>query len=83
MAANLDPGESFCYKRKVNFFLNSSEDEVVSLLPFFMVLAAYCYYEKVRRTMRTTIVSYLLKWNYTFLSKKDDLKKRLLGREWA
>ena len=31
------------------------------LLPFYMVVATYCYYEKVRRTMRTAIVSYLLK----------------------
>ena len=30
------------------------------LLPFYMAVATYCYYEKVRRTMRTTIVSYLL-----------------------
>ena len=31
------------------------------LLPFYMDEAAYCYYKKVRRTMRTAIVSYLLK----------------------
>ena len=35
--------------------------EKLWLLPFFMAVATYCYYEKVRRTMRTTIVSYLLK----------------------
>ena len=29
-------------------------------LPFFMVVANYCYYEKVGRTMRTVIVSCLL-----------------------
>ena len=30
------------------------------LLPFYMVVATYFYYEKVRRTMRTAIVLYLL-----------------------
>ena len=30
------------------------------LLPFYVAVATYCYYEKVRRTMRTAIVSYLL-----------------------
>ena len=32
------------------------------LLPSYMAMATYCYYEKVRRMMRTVIVSYLLKW---------------------
>ena len=32
------------------------------LLPFYMVVATYFYYEKVRRTMRTAIVSNLLKF---------------------
>ena len=31
------------------------------LLLFYMAVAAYCYYKKVRRTMRSAIVSYLLK----------------------
>ena len=31
------------------------------LLPFYMVVATYFYYEKVRKTMRTAIVSNLLK----------------------
>ena len=31
------------------------------LLPFYMAMATYSYYEKVRRTMDTAIVSYLLK----------------------
>ena len=31
------------------------------LLPSYMAVATYCYYEKVRRTMRTAVVSYLLK----------------------
>ena len=30
------------------------------LLPFYMVVATYFYYEKVHRTMRTAIVSNLL-----------------------
>ena len=31
------------------------------LLPFYMAVATSCYYEKVRRTMRTAVISYLLK----------------------
>ena len=34
------------------------------LLPFRMVVATYFYHEKVRRTMRTAIVSNLLKSHY-------------------
>ena len=30
-----------------------------------MAVASYCYYKKVRRTMRTAIVSYLLKYFYS------------------
>ena len=30
-------------------------------LPFNMAMATYCYYEKLRRTMGTAIVSYLFK----------------------
>ena len=30
------------------------------LLPFYTAVATYCCYKKVRRTMRTAIVSYLL-----------------------
>ena len=30
------------------------------LPPFYMAVATYCYYEKVRRTMRTATVWYLL-----------------------
>ena len=33
---------------------------VTELLPFYKAVAAHCYYEKVRRTMCTAIVSYLL-----------------------
>ena len=29
-------------------------------------MASYCYYEKVRRTIGTAIVSYLLKYFYSF-----------------
>ena len=35
--------------------------KVLWLLPFYMVVATYFYYEKVRRTMRTAIVSNLFK----------------------
>ena len=37
------------------------KENVLWLLPFYMVVATYFYYEKVRRTMRTAIVSNLLK----------------------
>ena len=33
-----------------------------------MAVASYCYYEKVRRTMRIATVSYLLKYFYFFLA---------------
>ena len=36
----------------------------LQLLPFYMVVAAYCYYGKVHRTMLTEIVSLLLKAKY-------------------
>ena len=36
------------------------------LIPFYMAVASYCYYEKVRRTMHTAILSYLLKYFYSF-----------------
>ena len=42
------------------------------LLPFYMVVANYFYYEKVRRTMRTTIVSNFLKY---FLQKQNHFEK--------
>ena len=32
------------------------------LLPFYMAVATYFYYKKVRRTMRTEIASYLFKY---------------------
>ena len=35
--------------------------KVLWLLTFYMVVATYFYYEKVRRTMRTAIVSNLFK----------------------
>ena len=41
------------------------------LFPFYMVVATYYYYEKVQRTMRTAIVSNLLK---TILERKMSCK---------
>ena len=35
------------------------------LLPFYLGVATYFYYEKVRGTMHTAIVSYLLKFQVT------------------
>ena len=40
----------------------------IFLIPFYMAVASYCYYEKVRRTMCTAIVSYLYKYFYSFSS---------------
>ena len=34
--------------------------KILWLLPFYMVVATYFYYKKVRRTMRTAIASNLL-----------------------
>ena len=31
-----------------------------------MAVVSYCYYEKVRRTMRTAVISHLLKYFYSF-----------------
>ena len=50
------------------------------LLPFYMVLATYFYYEKVRRTMRTAIVSNLLKVKALVFVKITSNKLRELGR---
>ena len=38
----------------------------IFLIPFYMAVASYCYYEKVRRTIGTAIVSYLLKYFHFF-----------------
>ena len=50
------------------------------LLMSYMAVATYYYCEKVRRTMRTAIVSYLLKrvinWN-KYLSKPDLLRRNI------
>ena len=45
------------------YMLQSSyiEGKLLCLLPFFMAVATYCYYAKVRRMMRTAIVLYLIK----------------------
>ena len=51
-----DQGVSFMNFPSQTFFLIS----------FYMAVASYCYYEKVSRTMRTAIVSYLLKYFYFF-----------------
>ena len=36
------------------------------LLPFYVTVASYCYYEKVRRMIRIAILLYLLKYFYSF-----------------
>ena len=40
------------------------------LLPSYMAVVTPCYYEKVRRTMRTAIVSYLIKSIKLLLKRK-------------
>ena len=35
-------------------------------ISFYIAAASYCYYEKVRRPIGTAIVSYLLKYCYSF-----------------
>ena len=48
------------------------------LLPFSLAVATYFYYEKMRRTMRTTIVSYFFK--STFANLAAIFQKRGLDR---
>ena len=47
-----------------------------------MAVVSYCFYEKLRRTMRTTIMSYLLEYFYTFsaaelnnIESEDEIQK--------
>ena len=50
-----------------------------------MAVATYFYYEKVRRTMRTAIVSYLLKqkgiYPCEYMGDFEKLKKKLQSQE--
>ena len=47
------------------YFMNFPS-QIFFLIPFYMTVASYCYYENVRRTMRTTIASYVLNCFYSF-----------------
>ena len=38
----------------------------LGLLPFYMAVDTYFYYEKVRKTMRTAIISNLIKIHFPF-----------------
>ena len=52
------------------------------LLPLYMVVASYFYYEKMRRTMRTEIVSNLLKSTTdakAILTSNLDIQNRLIN----
>ena len=40
--------------------------QIFFLIPFSVAVASYCSYEKVRRTMRTAVLSYLLDYFYSF-----------------
>ena len=50
------------------------------LLPFYMAVATYCYYEKVLRTMRTAIVSYLLNPLSANPTKWSNTLKQFVGK---
>ena len=47
------------------YFMNFPS-QIFFQIPFYMTVTSYCYYGKVRRTMRTAIVQYLLKYFYSF-----------------
>ena len=56
------------------------------LLSFYMDVSFYCYYEKVRRTMRTAVVSYLLKITesqYIALFVVSGSIKKLFSIDWV
>ena len=46
----------------MNFFFS----QIFFLIPFYLAVVSYCYYEKVRRTIGTVVVLYLLKYFYSF-----------------
>ena len=48
------------------------------LLPFYMTVATYFYYEKMRKTMRTAIVSYLFKLQPPKMAKHTQTIRQLL-----
>ena len=57
---------NFSWQLFFNNFINGYRGAILKenylwLLLFYMTVAAYCYYEKVCRTMHTTIVLNLLK----------------------
>ena len=45
------------------------------LLPFNMAMVSYCFYEKVRRTMRTAIVSYFYSFSAAELNNIESEDK--------
>ena len=52
------------------------------LLPLYMVVTTYFYYEKMRRTMRTAIVSNLFKSTTdakAILTSNSDIQNRLIN----
>ena len=59
------------------------------LLSFYMDVTSYCYYEKVCRRMNTAVVSYLLKYFYSFSAAElNNIERRnfclgiFVWREW-
>ena len=52
------------------------------LLPFYMIVPTYFYCEKVRRTMRTAIVSNLLDWFCKHIEKVRNSQPAILVLNW-
>ena len=52
------------------------------LLPFYMIVPTYFYCEKVRRTMRTAIVSNLLDWLCKHIEKVRNSQPAILVLNW-
>ena len=65
------PSQTFCNDINHGYRAAILKKSSLWLLPFYMAVATYSYYKKVRRTMRTAIVSYLLKCNRKSLLKNN------------
>ena len=48
--------------------------QIFFVIPLYMAVTSYCYNEKVRRTMGTAVVSYLLKYFYSFSYEESNMK---------
>ena len=59
---------------------NYIKEKILWLLPFYMVMATYFYYEIVPRTMRTGIVSNLLNRGLNLLATGYTLQYRFFEK---